>query len=154
MLPTATCCEAAEFIVACALVPADTIGGDTYDYTLDHDTLHLSMTDAMGHDVDAALLATLLVNASRGAPRRSRPGRTGHLTHQAMLDHGRDAIATGQLLRVSLDGTGAHLVIVLTLTTAVSDACGGHLQDDATLLCLDWHGPRHDGRHTQAGADT
>lgn len=32
LLPTAPSCEAAEFILACALVPADSVGGDTYDY--------------------------------------------------------------------------------------------------------------------------
>ena len=68
----------AQFTLAGGLVPAADIAGDTYDYTLDHDTLHLSITDAMGHDVDAALMATLLVNASRGARRAgARLARTG-----------------------------------------------------------------------------
>lgn len=40
LLPGAPSCEGAEFTLACALVPADDISGDTYDYTLDHDTLH------------------------------------------------------------------------------------------------------------------
>ncbi|MGW2826711.1 GAF domain-containing protein, partial [Streptomyces sp. NPDC001443] len=48
LLPSAPSCEAAEFALACALVPADSVAGDSYDYTLDHDTLHLSVTDAMG----------------------------------------------------------------------------------------------------------
>ncbi|WP_281286702.1 PP2C family protein-serine/threonine phosphatase [Herbidospora galbida] len=69
LLPSAAFCEAAQFAVAAALVPASDIAGDSYDYSLDHDTLHLSITDAMGHDVNAALMATLLVNASRGARR-------------------------------------------------------------------------------------
>lgn len=68
-LPAASCCEAPQFTLAGALVPASDIAGDTYDYSLDNDTLHLSITDAMGHDVGAALMATLLVNASRGARR-------------------------------------------------------------------------------------
>lgn len=69
LLPSASSMEEAEFALACALVPADGVAGDTYDYALDQDTLHLSITDAMGHDVDASLMATLLVNASRGARR-------------------------------------------------------------------------------------
>ncbi|MEE4543466.1 PP2C family protein-serine/threonine phosphatase [Streptomyces sp. V4-01] len=111
LLPSAPSCESAEFALACALVPASDVAGDTYDYTFDRDTLHLSITDAMGHNVDAALMATLLVNASRGA-RRARSGlaqQARHI-HQALLDHGRRTFATGQLLRVSLDGTGARLV--------------------------------------------
>lgn len=69
LLPSAPCCEAAEFTLAAGLIPADDIGGDTYDYTLDRDTLHLSITDAMGHDTHSALLATLLVGALRRARR-------------------------------------------------------------------------------------
>jgi serine phosphatase RsbU (regulator of sigma subunit) len=42
---------------------------------------------------------------------------------------------------------------VRTLTAAVTAACNGHLQDDATVLCLDWHGPDSSGRHAHAGAD-
>ncbi|WP_448318563.1 PP2C family protein-serine/threonine phosphatase [Streptomyces sp. CO7] len=111
LLPSANCCEAAQFTLAADMVPADSIGGDTYDYSLDRDTLHLSVTDAMGHDVDSALLATILVNASRGARRAGRDlAEQARLVHQAMLDHGRGTLATGQLLRVSLDGSGARLV--------------------------------------------
>jgi hypothetical protein len=232
LLPSASCCEAAEFAVAGALVPADSIAGDTYDYALDYGTLHLSVTDAMGHDVDASLMATLLVNASRRA-RRAGAGlaEQARQTHQALLDHGRSTIATGQLVRISLDGTGARLVnaghpwplrlragiveelrleadlplgvlevgpyrvqaldvrpgdrlvlytdgmqereaasvdlaellratagehpreVVRAMTGAVAAAAGGHLRDDATAPCLDWHGPHTEGRRTRAGAD-
>ena len=61
--------------------PPGEVGGDTFDFSLDRDTLHLSMTDAMGHTVDAALLATVLVGALRNArrrgvgPRRAGPAR-------------------------------------------------------------------------------
>ncbi|MDG9683135.1 PP2C family protein-serine/threonine phosphatase [Streptomyces sp. DH18] len=111
LLPSAPSCEAAEFALAGALVPASDIAGDTYDYSLDHDTLHLSVTDAMGHDVDASLTATLVVNASRGARRAgSDLAEQARHMHQALLDHGRHTYATGQLLRIALDGSGAQLV--------------------------------------------
>ncbi|WP_328505311.1 PP2C family protein-serine/threonine phosphatase [Streptomyces sp. NBC_00391] len=105
LLPSAPCCEAAEFTLAAGLIPADDIGGDTYDYTLDRDTLHLSITDAMGHDTHSALLATLLVGALRRARRTGCDAlmQANH-AHQALLRHSR-GLATGQLLCVDL-GTG------------------------------------------------
>ncbi|MEU6106250.1 PP2C family protein-serine/threonine phosphatase [Streptomyces flaveolus] len=219
LLPSAPCCEAGQFTLAAGLVPADDIGGDTYDYSLDSDTLHLSITDAMGHDTDSALLATLLV----GALRRARRGgcdalRQAQHAHEALLAHGR-GLATGQLLCIDLETGVAELVnaghpwplrvrdatveevrlavnlpfgvaspipyalqelhlrpgdrlVLLTdgmqdrgaaavglttllrdtralhpretvraLTAAVRDACHGDLQDDATVMVLDWHGP-------------
>lgn len=109
-LPSASCCEADEFTLAAGLIPADDIGGDTYDYTLDRDTLHLSITDAMGHDTNSALLATLLV----GALRRSRRSGCDALkqaehAHQALLSHSR-GLATGQLFCVDLDTGLCNLV--------------------------------------------
>ncbi|MFJ6386487.1 PP2C family protein-serine/threonine phosphatase [Streptomyces sp. NPDC091972] len=105
LLPSAPCCEAAQFTLAAGLVPADDIGGDTYDYTLERDTLHLSITDAMGHDTNSALLATLLVGALRQARRSGCDAlRQADRAHQALLTHSR-GLATGQLLCVDL-GTG------------------------------------------------
>ncbi|MFD1831348.1 hypothetical protein ACFSJS_17020 [Streptomyces desertarenae] len=66
LLPTASCREADRFTAAGALVPAATIGGGTYGFAPDRDTLHLSVTDAMGHDTDSALPATSVVAALRG----------------------------------------------------------------------------------------
>lgn len=42
----------------------------------------------------------------------------------------------------------------LALTTAVRDAAGGRLEDDATVMCLDWHGPHETQRHVSSEADT
>ncbi|MGW0135077.1 PP2C family protein-serine/threonine phosphatase [Streptomyces sp. NPDC003299] len=110
LLPSAPCCEAAQFTLAGGLVPADDIGGDTYDYALDQDTLHLSITDAMGHDTASALLATLTVNALRGA-RRAGLGilDQANAAHEAIRRHGR-GMTTGQLLRVQLDTGACELV--------------------------------------------
>jgi Stage II sporulation protein E (SpoIIE) len=112
LLPTSLTCEAGQFTVAGAVEPAGNVGGDTFDYILDRDTLHVSLTDAMGHEEDAALLATLLV----GSLRNSRRGG-GTLAEQAaransaLLEHARpDQFVTGQLLRVDLTAGTAAMV--------------------------------------------
>lgn len=110
LLPSASCCEAAQFTLAAGLVPADDIGGDTYDYTLDRGTLHLSITDAMGHDTNSALLATLLVGALRRARRSGCDAlKQANHAHQALLRHSR-GLATGQLLCVDLETGLCELV--------------------------------------------
>ncbi|MEV6758558.1 PP2C family protein-serine/threonine phosphatase [Streptomyces sp. NPDC051214] len=110
LLPSASCCEAPQFTLAAGLVPADDIGGDTYDYTLDHDALHLSITDAMGHDTDSALLATLVMAALRGARRSGCDAlEQARRAHEALLAHNR-GLATGQLLCVRLETGTCELI--------------------------------------------
>ncbi|WP_246212234.1 PP2C family protein-serine/threonine phosphatase [Streptomyces abyssomicinicus] len=110
LLPSAACCEAPQFTLAGGLVPADDIGGDTYDYALDQDTLHLSITDAMGHDTASALLATLTVNALRGARRAGRGLlEQAGAAHEAITRHAR-GMTTGQLLRVDLADGACEMV--------------------------------------------
>ena len=53
LLPGRVTCEAGAFTLSAWLEPAASIGGDTFDYSLARDLLHLSMTDAMGHGVGA-----------------------------------------------------------------------------------------------------
>ncbi|MFG2425858.1 SpoIIE family protein phosphatase [Streptomyces sp. NPDC048448] len=40
-----------------------------------------------------------------------------------------------------------------TLIAAMVDANHVHLQDDATVMCLDWHGVAHSERDADTGAD-
>ncbi|MFF8596287.1 PP2C family protein-serine/threonine phosphatase [Streptomyces sp. NPDC015220] len=110
LLPSASCCEAAHFTLAGGLAPADDIGGDTYDYALDQNVLHLSITDAMGHDTASALLATLTVNALRGA-RRAGLGLLdqAYAAHRAITGNAR-GMTTGQLARVELETGACELV--------------------------------------------
>jgi serine phosphatase RsbU (regulator of sigma subunit) len=69
LLPSAFTCEAAAFTLSAWLEPAASIGGDTFDYILARDLLHLSVTDAMGHGVASALTATLCMSALRNSRR-------------------------------------------------------------------------------------
>lgn len=232
LLPTSLACEVAQFTVAGALEPATHVGGDTFDYVVDRDTMQLSVTDAMGHDVEAALLATLAVGALRRARRAGAELDEQALeANQAVIDNGRRGFVTGQLLHASLlDGAtefvnaghpwplrlrhgrieeivpevdlpfGVHRraayrvqrldlqpgdrLVMLTdgmlerravevdlpslivrtgdlhpreasraLVAEVLRAHGGRLQDDATVMCLDWHGTHQDKRSADAGAD-
>ncbi|MFD8789708.1 PP2C family protein-serine/threonine phosphatase [Streptomyces vinaceus] len=236
LLPASLACEAAQFAVAGALEPADHVGGDTFDYVIDRDTVQLSVTDAMGHDVEAALLATLVVGALRRARRAGADLEDqARQADRAMRDHGRGGYVTGQLLRISLldgraefvnaghpwplrmrDGqvqeivpevdrpfglsvyastAGAYRVQKLdlrpgdrlvmltdgmlernaenldlpdlilrtsalhpreaarTLIGAIVDASNGHLDDDATVMCLDWRGIGSSRRDAATGAD-
>lgn len=58
----------AQVAVSSSLEPAYEIGGDAFDYGVRGTHLHVSIFDAMGHDLDAGLTATIAV----GACRRSR----------------------------------------------------------------------------------
>jgi serine phosphatase RsbU (regulator of sigma subunit) len=233
LLPAAFTCEADQFTLAGWLEPAGQVGGDTFDFSLDRNTLHVSMTDAMGHTVESALLATLVVGALRNTRRRGADLiEQAHSAHDALVSHAQQGgFVTGQLLRVDLvtqtarilnaghprpfrlrDGRADEIdlaankpfglsagaswseqefpldpgdrVIFLTdgmlernaasldiaalmlasahlhpreaiqyLTHAVLDAVGGELRDDATSLCLDWHGGVQGDRVSHAGAE-
>jgi serine phosphatase RsbU (regulator of sigma subunit) len=234
LLPASFTCEADQFTLAGWLEPAGEVGGDTFDFSLDRNTLHVSMTDAMGHSVESALLATLVVGALRNARRRgARLIEQAQSAHDALLGYAQQGeFVTGQLLRVDLVAQTARVlnaghprpfrlrdrraeeidltanqpfglsagaswseqefpleagdrVIFLTdgmlernaadvdidalivasadahpreavqhLMAAVRDASGGELRDDATVLCLDWHGGPQRERTSRAGANT
>jgi len=233
LLPGAFTCEAGQFTLAAWLQPAGEIGGDTFDFSLDRDALHLSMTDAMGHTMDAALLATVLVGGLRNARRRGvELAEQARLANDALAEQaGESQFVTGLVVRIDLpaatarivnaghppplrlragqveqveleadrpfgleagggyrvqalplevgdrlmfvtDGMlerdAAHLNIaailaegagmhpreaVQYLTQAVLETSGGQLKDDATALCLDWHGGLPRDRDATSGAN-
>jgi serine phosphatase RsbU (regulator of sigma subunit) len=112
LLPASYTCEAGQFTLAGWLEPAASVGGDTFDYTLERGILQVSITDAVGHQVPAALVATLLVGALRNGRRRG-------LDLAAQARYANDALAenadpgqfvTGQLLRVDLNSGAAEIV--------------------------------------------
>jgi hypothetical protein len=98
--------------VAGWLEPANAVGGDTFDYALDRDTLHVSITDAVGHDVHAATLATVLVGALRHARRAgmSLPEQARHANESLAAHFPLGQFVTGQLLRIDL-GSGEVTVV-------------------------------------------
>ncbi|WP_212991586.1 PP2C family protein-serine/threonine phosphatase [Actinoplanes auranticolor] len=113
LLPSSFTCEADSFTLAAWLEPAASIGGDTFDYSLARDLLHLSISDAVGHGVHSALTATLCVAGLRNARRRGHSLiEQAEAAHQALLDNAPDgaAFVTGILGRLDLR-TGSLAVV-------------------------------------------
>ena len=56
-------------LISATLEPAYEIGGDAFDYSLLGDHLHVSVFDALGHDLSAGLLASVGIASCRGTRR-------------------------------------------------------------------------------------
>ncbi|HEX8104080.1 MAG TPA: PP2C family protein-serine/threonine phosphatase [Solirubrobacteraceae bacterium] len=233
LLPGSYTCEGGQFTLAAWLEPAGEVGGDTFDFALGRDKLFFSLTDAMGHTVNAALLATLMIGSIRNGRRQNADlAKQASLADEALSTHaGGSQFVTGQLVCIDLvagaativnaghppplrlrDGVvdevpldadppfGAmsdttfhvqalplepgdrllfvtdgvlerdaadadiHSVIaggrddhpreaVQHVIQAAMRASGDELSDDATALCLDWHGGPRRKRRTDAGAN-
>jgi serine phosphatase RsbU (regulator of sigma subunit) len=52
-----------------ALEPSHSVAGDSFDYAINGDTVHLAVFDAMGHGLDAALTSSVAVAAYRNERR-------------------------------------------------------------------------------------
>ena len=233
LLPAAFTCEAGQFTLAAWLEPAGEIAGDSFDFAIERDTLHLSMSDARGHAVEAAILATLLVGALRNA-RRAGVGlaEQARLANEGLGEHvDWSDFVTGQIARIDLRAETATIVnaghepplrlrdgrveavellaeppfglfrdhryrvqplplqagdrlmfltdgmrernaasvdiralmvegarlhpreAVQHVVLALLEATGGELRDDATAMCVDWHGGPPRERATDSGAD-
>lgn len=236
LLPGPQTCEAGAFTLAGWLEPAATIAGDTLDFSLARDALHLSITDAMGHGVAAALTATLclgslrnsrnegaslleqvaitnkamaehaatrahedfvtglvgrldlrtgsmeLVNAGHVAPYLARASQVTGIDFPADLPLGlfpdttysgnRLALEPGDRLVLVTDGMLERNVAGFDLPGVIQDTrslhpreavramadralevTGQDLRDDATVMCLDWHGGHGRDRDTVHGAE-
>ena len=233
LLPDAFTCEAGQFTLAAWLEPAGEVAGDTFDFAMERDTLHLSMTDAMGHSIEASILATVLVGGLRNARRAGVGlGEQARLANTGLAEYARSGgFVTGQLARIDLRAKTATIVnaghppplrlrggrleavdleadppfgivrdmqyrvqplplepgdrlmfltdgmlernaadadiaqLVATggamhpreavqhLVQAVLEATDGTLDDDATVMCLDWHGGPSRERTSDSGAN-
>ncbi|MEU4788902.1 PP2C family protein-serine/threonine phosphatase [Micromonospora tulbaghiae] len=105
LLPASFTCEGGAFTLSGWLEPAASVGGDTFDYSLARNVLHLSVTDAMGHGVASALTATLGVGSLRNTRRRGA-GLVAQAeeANRAVAEHAnvRGAYVTAVLGRIDL----------------------------------------------------
>jgi hypothetical protein len=58
-----------RLVISCVLAPAYDVGGDSFDYAIDANTARFAVFDAMGHGLDAGLLATVAIAAYRNSRR-------------------------------------------------------------------------------------
>jgi sigma-B regulation protein RsbU (phosphoserine phosphatase) len=65
-LPPLTCVTDA-ITVAAVLEPCYDVGGDAFDYAIDYENLRVTILDAVGHGLAAALISTLCLAATRAA---------------------------------------------------------------------------------------
>ena len=91
-----------DFTLAGSVEPAYDIGGDNFDYAVDAVGIVVTLTDAMGHGTQAALLSTLAVAAQRNARRRGLGLRQQvRAVNVAVHDHfSGGAFATGLFLTI------------------------------------------------------
>ncbi len=103
-------CE--QFSIAGQLVPAHRVGGDHFDFHLEPASLLLTLSDAMGHGLDAAMVTALGVGALRHA-RRHQLDIEEQLqeANQALCERfSGEQFATGLIFQVDLD-TGLASVV-------------------------------------------
>ena len=93
-----------QVALAGILEPAYDVAGDSFDYAINDNMLHLAVIDAMGHGLNAALLATLAVTAYRHA-RRADVGLAdlyGLMDAAICGQFGPDQFVTAQMMRLDV----------------------------------------------------
>jgi serine phosphatase RsbU (regulator of sigma subunit) len=87
------------------LEPAYEVGGDAMDYAVNEDVAHLAVFDAMGHGLQASLLASLAVGAYRNARRAGRDlVETGLAIDEALgAQFGGERFVTAVLCQLDLE---------------------------------------------------
>lgn len=93
-----------QVAVAGILEPAYKIAGDSFDYALNDDILHVATIDAMGHGLDAATMATVAIGAYRHA-RRTDIGLSGiyaFMDRAIAGQFGPEHFVTAQMMRLNV----------------------------------------------------
>lgn len=93
-----------QVALAGILEPAYNVAGDSFDYAINGNVLHLAVIDAMGHGLNAAMLATLAISAYRHARRASvgLAGLYGLMDAVIEQQFGAEQFVTAQLMRLDI----------------------------------------------------
>jgi serine phosphatase RsbU (regulator of sigma subunit) len=91
------------------LEPAYNVAGDSFDYAINDNIVHLTVIDAMGHGLNAGMLATLAITAYRHARRANveLAALYGLMDTAIIEQFGPDQFVTAQVM--SLDIETGHL---------------------------------------------
>jgi Stage II sporulation protein E (SpoIIE) len=92
--------------------PAYEVGGDAFDYAVNHDRAHVAIFDAMGHGLGASVMASVAVGAYRHARRSAVPvGDMYTLIDAAFKSQfPEDTFVTAQLADLHLPTGELHMV--------------------------------------------
>jgi hypothetical protein len=94
-----------RIVVSGFVQPSYEVGGDIFDYALGEGRAHVAIFDAMGHGLEAALLASVAVGAYRNARRRPLPLPRAVSTIEEALaaQFGRGRFVTALVTELDLD---------------------------------------------------
>src|SRR3954454_16709758 len=86
-----------RFSIAGILAPADDVAGDSFDYAANGDVAQVAIIDAMGHGLEAALLAAVTISTLRNARRSGADLKSTVATIDSILaaQFGPDKFVTG-----------------------------------------------------------
>ncbi|MEU1450308.1 PP2C family protein-serine/threonine phosphatase, partial [Streptomyces mirabilis] len=93
-----------QVAVAGILEPAYRLAGDSFDYALNDNILHMAVIDAMGHGLDAAVMATVAIGAYRHARRVfvSLAEKYAFMDDAISRQFGPDHFVTAQLMHLNI----------------------------------------------------
>ena len=100
-------------VIAGGLVPVYEIGGDSFDYGADARTARVAVFDAMGHGLEAGLLATVAVATYRNCRRQGRSLAETEAAIDEELAHqfGSERFVTAVLAELDLDSGQLQLTL-------------------------------------------
>lgn len=131
-----------DLAVAACFVPTGDLGGDALDYGVDARRAQVAVFDAMGHGLDAGLLATTAVAGYRNSRRKGL-----HLPEMAeYVSDARgpsgDLFGIDQLVNLvsRTAGDDPPPETMRRLMHAVEDHNDGPMRDDATVVMIEWQG--------------